>query len=75
MATNDLKVKHRKPAKDRKDEKVMVRMKPATAARLRQLAAGRDQSVSWILNDLAVRFIADQDRQAAQPIRQQTEGS
>ena len=42
-----------------KDEQVMTRMTSETLAELKRIALEMDRSVSWLLNDLAVKFIAD----------------
>jgi len=36
----------------------MVRMTDETAAALQRIGIAEDRSVSWLLNDLAVKFIA-----------------
>jgi predicted transcriptional regulator len=36
----------------------MVRMTDETASALQRIAIAEDRSVSWLLNDLAVKFIA-----------------
>jgi hypothetical protein len=41
-----------------KSKQVMTRMTPATAEALERIAKSMDRSVSWLLNDLAVKFIA-----------------
>jgi predicted transcriptional regulator len=43
-----------------KSKQVMTRMTPATAEELERIAKEMDRSVSWLLNDLAVKFIAAQ---------------
>jgi len=47
-----------KLGKAAKDSQIMVRTTDATAAELQRIAAEDDRSVSWLLNDLAVKFIA-----------------
>jgi len=47
-----------KVGKPTKDSQVMVRMTDETAAALQRIAIAEDRSVSWLLNDLAVKFIA-----------------
>ena len=42
-----------------KDEQVMTRMTSDTYAELKRIALEMDRSVSWLLNDLAVKFIAE----------------
>ena len=44
-----------------KSKQVMTRMTPATAEALERIAKEMDRSVSWLLNDLAVKFIATHD--------------
>ena len=44
-----------------KDAQVMTRMLPKTAEALERIAKEMDRSVSWLLNDLAVKFIAEHD--------------
>jgi hypothetical protein len=46
-------------AKVTKDEQVMTRMTSDTYAELKRIALEMDRSVSWLLNDLAVKFIAE----------------
>ncbi len=41
-----------------KDEQVMTRMTSETRAALEAIALEMDRSVSWLLNDLAVKFIS-----------------
>jgi hypothetical protein len=41
-----------------KDEQIMVRTTEDTATELRRIAVELDRSVSWLLNDLAVKFVA-----------------
>jgi len=48
-----------KTTKPTKDEQVMTRMTTETAEELKRIAAEMDRSVSWLLNDLAVKFIAE----------------
>jgi hypothetical protein len=48
-----------KPTKDRQ---VMARMTEETADALERIAQEMDRSVSWLLNDLAVKFIQAHDR-------------
>lgn len=52
-----------RPASNRptKDRQVMTRVTEETAAGLERIAAEMDRSVSWLLNDLAVKFIAAHD--------------
>jgi hypothetical protein len=40
-----------------KDRQVMARMTEETANALERIAGEMDRSVSWLLNDLAVKFI------------------
>lgn len=47
-----------KLGKAAKDAQVMVRTTDATHEALKQIAAEMDRSVSWLLNDIAVKFIA-----------------
>jgi predicted transcriptional regulator len=47
-----------KSGKVTKDRQIMMRTTDATADALEQVAREMDRSVSWILNDLAVKFIA-----------------
>ena len=54
-----------KSGKVTKDAQIMMRTTDATAAELTRIAMELDRSVSWVLNDLAVKFIAS--RKAAQP--------
>ena len=44
-----------------KSRQVMSRMTPATAEALERIAKEMDRSVSWLLNDLAVKFIAERE--------------
>ena len=44
-----------------KSEQVMTRMKPETVEALKAIAAEMDRSVSWLLNDLATKFIASRE--------------
>jgi len=48
-----------KATKPTKDEQVMTRMTTETAEELKRIALEMDRSVSWLLNDLAVKFIAE----------------
>lgn len=48
-------------AKQTKDAQVMTRMTPETYAKLQAIGVELDRSVSWILNDLAVKFIRDRE--------------
>ena len=52
-----------KTTKPTKDEQVMTRMTTETAEELKRIAAEMDRSVSWLLNDLAVKFIAERKAQ------------
>jgi hypothetical protein len=45
--------------KPTKDAQVMTRMTPETYAALQRIGLEIDRSVSWILNDLAVKYVAD----------------
>jgi hypothetical protein len=45
-----------------KSKQVMTRMTPATAEALERIGKEIDRSVSWILNDLAVKFIAEREQ-------------
>ena len=54
-----------KSSKATKDSQIMMRTTDETAAELTRIAMELDRSVSWVLNDLAVKFIAS--RKAAQP--------
>jgi hypothetical protein len=47
-----------KLGKAAKDSQIMVRTTDKTAAELQRIAAEMDRSVSWLLNDLATKFIA-----------------
>jgi len=47
-----------KTEKPTKDEQVMTRMTSETKAALDSIAREMDRSVSWLLNDLAVKFVA-----------------
>ena len=47
-----------KLGKAAKDAQVMVRMTEQTHGTLKRIAEGMDRSVSWLLNDLATKFIA-----------------
>jgi predicted transcriptional regulator len=62
-----------KLGKAAKDSQIMVRTTDATAAELQRIAAEMDRSVSWVLNDLAVRFIAS--RRAAHPAKKTDESA
>ena len=55
--------KTKKTKEPTKDAQVMTRMLPATAEALERIAKEMDRSVSWVLNDLAVKFIAEYDGQ------------
>jgi len=46
-----------------KDKQVMCRMLPETYAALEQIAVEMDRSVSWILNDLAVKLVRERKPQ------------
>ena len=52
------KAKATKTEKPTKDEQVMTRMTTETKDALEAIALEIDRSVSWILNNLAVKFIA-----------------
>ena len=45
-----------------KSKQVMTRMTPATAEALERIGKELDRSVSWILNDLAIKFIAEREQ-------------
>jgi hypothetical protein len=47
-----------KTGKVTKDAQIMMRTTEATAAELTRIAQEMDRSVSWLLNDLATKFIA-----------------
>jgi hypothetical protein len=47
-----------KLGKAAKDAQVMVRMTEQTHAALKRIAVELDRSVSWLLNDIATKFIA-----------------
>jgi hypothetical protein len=47
-----------KTGKVTKDSQIMMRTTDATAEELARIAQEMDRSVSWLLNDLAVKFIA-----------------
>lgn len=47
-----------KLGKAAKDYQIMVRTTNETAQELTRIALEMDRSVSWLLNDLAVKFIA-----------------
>ena len=49
-------------AKPTKDEQVMTRMTTETYQELQRISLEMDRSVSWILNDLAVKFIAERGK-------------
>lgn len=51
--------KQDKPTKDRQ---IMTRVTVKTANELERVAEEMDRSVSWILNDLAVKFIAQRNK-------------
>lgn len=55
--------KAKKTKEPTKDAQVMTRMLPTTAEALERIAKEMDRSVSWLLNDLAVKFIAEYDGQ------------
>ena len=42
-----------------KDAQVMTRMTSNTHEELQRIAMEMDRSVSWLLNDLAVKFVAE----------------
>jgi predicted transcriptional regulator len=52
-------------ARPTKDEQVMTRMTTETKEELERIAVEMDRSVSWILNDLAVKFIAERGTRKA----------
>ena len=54
-----------KSGKVTKDAQIMMRTTEQTAAELSRIAGEMDRSVSWLLNDLAVKFIAS--RKVPQP--------
>jgi hypothetical protein len=54
-----------KLGKATKDSQIMVRTTDATAEELTRIALEMDRSVSWLLNDLATKFIAS--RKASDP--------
>jgi len=56
-----LKVGRPKSTKETKDKQIMVRTTETTFDGLTAIAAEMDRSVSWLLNDLAVKFIAEHD--------------
>jgi len=45
-----------------KSKQVMTRMTPATAKALERIGKEIDRSVSWILNDLAVKFLVEREQ-------------
>jgi hypothetical protein len=45
--------------KPTKDAQVMTRMTGDTYEELQRIGVEMDRSVSWILNDLAVKFVAE----------------
>jgi hypothetical protein len=47
-----------KTGKVTKDAQIMMRTTEDTAAELTRIAQEMDRSVSWLLNDLATKFIA-----------------
>lgn len=47
-----------KSGKATKDAQIMMRTTDDTAVELTRIAGEMDRSVSWVLNDLAVKFIA-----------------
>ena len=56
-----------------KDSQIMMRTTDETAAELQRIAVEMDRSVSWLLNDLATKFIASRKVKApkatpAQPV-------
>jgi hypothetical protein len=55
-----------KSGKATKDSQIMMRTTDATFAELTRIAAEMDRSVSWLLNDLATKFIASRKAQPAQ---------
>jgi len=54
------KSKAGRPASDKatKDAQVMMRTTEETAEELTRIAQEMDRSVSWLLNDLATKFLA-----------------
>jgi hypothetical protein len=54
-----------KLGKAAKDAQIMVRTTEQTAAELQRIAAELDRSVSWVMNDLAVKFIASRKGKTA----------
>lgn len=60
------KPKPGRPTSDKptKDRQIMVRTTDETAEVLTRIALEMDRSVSWVLNDLAVKFIAERDEQS-----------
>ena len=48
--------------KPTKDAQVMTRMTEKTLDDLKRIGLEMDRSVSWLLNDLAVKFIAQHDQ-------------
>jgi hypothetical protein len=51
-----------KTGKVTKDAQIMMRTTEDTAAELTRIAAEMDRSVSWLLNDLATKFIASRKK-------------
>ena len=56
--------KQEKP-KPTKDAQVMTRMTDETYASMQRIGLEMDRSVSWLLNDLAVKFIQQHDQKKA----------
>jgi hypothetical protein len=50
-----------------KDSQIMVRTTDATAEALQRIAIEEDRSVSWLLNDLAVKFVASRKPKKTAP--------
>jgi hypothetical protein len=55
-----------KLGKAAKDSQIMMRATDETARELTRIALEMDRSVSWLLNDLAVKFIASRAEAAKQ---------
>lgn len=53
-----------KLGKAKKDSQIMMRTTDETAQELTRIALEMDRSVSWLLNDLAVKFIAGRAAEA-----------
>ena len=54
-----------KQEKATKDAQVMTRMTEDTYKAMQRIGLELDRSVSWLLNDLAVKFIAQHDQKKA----------